>query len=646
MQHNCTSTFKTTKHEDGKISVDVCHTHYGHERQLQHTWLAKTKRQEIAALLQQGVSRERILGDIREEAMQQGDDFKRSHLTGKKDLSNIMASFGIDDVQRHADDQESVRAWVEEWRQSENNPVLFCKFQVEDGPEGIDLAKDDFMIIIQSPFQKVMSNKFATKGICVDATHGTNGYDFPLTSLVVLDEYWAGFPIAWCLSNHEDFTHMCIFFNEIKKNCGILTPRWFMSDLASQFYNAWIGVMGGTPLRLVCTWHVDKAWQEELRAKVKDTIVAAEIYKMLRTVLQETSVTSFQDYFSQLLERLPALSLEFSQYFKREWSGKKEWWAYCYRRGLGINTNMVVEAFHRVFKYSYLKGKCNKRVDNCLINLLKYVRDKSFERVIRITKGKNTHKLNVIHDRHNKSKEMNIDDVECIDDGLKWVVKNEDGQHSYTITKHDSSCTENDCQMKCIECQTCVHQYTCNCPDCLIQNTICKHIHLLRRFLSNEDQMDSSNSHQLDNFFPSQEYADNEVRLVASHLHKKDQVDTNNDTTTLKQAIKGKLLLLQECLNEECNDKEALQQLDKQLNAAHHLYLSMRKRKPLLQLKVTKNTPANKNIEVQRRFKSTKKKRKRTGNVRFMKPTNQDICSLFSHPSDDKGIVSHFRTCT
>lgn len=291
MQHNCTSTFKTTKHEDGKISVDVCHTHYGHERQLQHTWLAKTKRQEIAALLQQGVSRERILGDIREEAMQQGDDFKRSHLTGKKDLSNIMASFGIDDVQRHADDQESVRAWVEEWRQSENNPVLFCKFQGEDGPEGIDLAKDDFMIIIQSPFQKVMSNKFATKGICVDATHGTNGYDFPLTSLVVLDEYGAGFPIAWCLSNHEDFTHMCIFFNEIKKNCGILTPRWFMSDLASQFYNAWIGVMGGTPLRLVCTWHVDKAWQEELRAKVKDTIVAAEIYKMLRTVLQETSVT-------------------------------------------------------------------------------------------------------------------------------------------------------------------------------------------------------------------------------------------------------------------------------------------------------------------------------------------------------------------
>ena len=28
--------------------------------------------------------------------------------------------------------------------------------------------------------------------------------------------------------------------------------------------------MGGKPLQLLCTWHVDKSWQTELRAKVKD----------------------------------------------------------------------------------------------------------------------------------------------------------------------------------------------------------------------------------------------------------------------------------------------------------------------------------------------------------------------------------------
>jgi hypothetical protein len=57
-----------------------------------------------------------------------------------------------------------------------------------------------------------------------------------------------------------------------------------------------------------------------------------------------------QDY----LECLPTLSLEFCQYFQNEWLGREEWWAYCYRTGLGINTNMMVEAFHRVFKYNYI----------------------------------------------------------------------------------------------------------------------------------------------------------------------------------------------------------------------------------------------------------------------------------------------------
>ena len=34
----------------------------------------------------------------------------------------------------------------------------------------------------------------------------------------------------------------------------------------------------------------------------------------------------------------------------------KEKWAYCYRAGEGINTNMFVESLHKNFKYNYLHG--------------------------------------------------------------------------------------------------------------------------------------------------------------------------------------------------------------------------------------------------------------------------------------------------
>ena len=141
--------------------MNICYTHYGHEKELQHTWLPKSKRQHIAALLQQGVSRDRILSDIREEAVQQGNEFTRYYLTAKKDLDNISKSFGISDVQKHSDEQESVRACVEEWSHRENNPVLFHKYQGEPAPEGYDLTKDDFMIVLQSPFQKEMALKVA-----------------------------------------------------------------------------------------------------------------------------------------------------------------------------------------------------------------------------------------------------------------------------------------------------------------------------------------------------------------------------------------------------------------------------------------------------------------------------------------------------
>ena len=153
------------------------------------------------------------------------------------------------------------------------------------------------MVMMQMPFQKLMVQKFVEKGICVNSTHGTTEYNFLLTTVMVTDEYGEGFLVEWCLSNHEDFTHMCLFFKMLKQNCGVLRPRFIIIDMANQFYNAWITVMGGNPSRLVCTWHVDKAWQQELRAKVHDTVITAEIYKMLRTVLKETDEVIFQEYF-------------------------------------------------------------------------------------------------------------------------------------------------------------------------------------------------------------------------------------------------------------------------------------------------------------------------------------------------------------
>lgn len=215
IDRNCTASMTVTILADKSLKVNAILTHYGQEKELQHLRITKRKRQEVAAKLKQGVSREKILDEVRDSV---SGNLGRYHLIAQKDLANIERAYGLRNVQRHSNDQQSVLAWIEEWRQSEHNPILYYKLQGQDAEEGFDLMKEDFFIVVQSPLQKQMFEKFAPKGVCCDSTHGTNTYDFSLTTVLVIDDFGQGFPVAWCLSSHEDFTTMTLFFNEIKKN--------------------------------------------------------------------------------------------------------------------------------------------------------------------------------------------------------------------------------------------------------------------------------------------------------------------------------------------------------------------------------------------------------------------------------------------
>ena len=132
---------------------------------------------------------------------------------------------------------------------------------------------------------------------------------------------------------------------------------------------------------------------------------------------------------------------------------------------------------------SYFKGKVNKRLDNCIFNLLKYVRVKTFDRLIKETRGKSTDRVNMIHDRHLRSLSLPVESVNCEEDDTRTVLE-EDRRSSYKVCRIASACEERNCGLRFQECCACVHLYVCNCPDCLITSTIWKHIHLVNRCLN------------------------------------------------------------------------------------------------------------------------------------------------------------------
>ena len=110
ISNNCTSTIKQIEDKGGRITAEFVETHYDNNLELQHVPIPDDKKEEIAAKLQQGISNERIIDDIRNICNDEG--IKRHHLLEKKDLQNISSSFGIESARKHTNDQQSVPAWI------------------------------------------------------------------------------------------------------------------------------------------------------------------------------------------------------------------------------------------------------------------------------------------------------------------------------------------------------------------------------------------------------------------------------------------------------------------------------------------------------------------------------------------------------
>ena len=83
------------------------------------------------------------------------------------------------------------------------------------------------------------------------------------------------------------------------------------------------------------------------------------------------------------------------------------------------------------------------------------------------------------------------------------------------------------------------------------------------------------------------EYHEQEVKLVASHIQKNDKA--TSDVASIRENINRKLLLLSEQIK-NCDNIEAFNQLNKQVTAAHHLFMSMKKQECISPLKTVCNS--------------------------------------------------------
>ena len=63
----------------------------------------------------------------------------------------------------------------------------------------------------------------------------------------------------------------------------------------------------------------------------------------------------------------------------------------------------------------------NKRVDRCIHVLLRMARDKGFDRIMKLEKGKTTKKISIINNRHNRSFDLPVSSIHNVSPS-EWQV--------------------------------------------------------------------------------------------------------------------------------------------------------------------------------------------------------------------------------
>ncbi|KAL4083302.1 hypothetical protein QTP88_028631 [Uroleucon formosanum] len=151
-------------------------------------------------------------------------------------------------------------------------------------------------------------------------------------------------------------------------------------------------VISTVPNKLLCTWHIDKNWRQNLNKISGKQEKRDLVYKSLKVLLQLTSVEQFQSCLQKCIKDLSEDSdtIAFCKYFQRIYANQPENWTYFYRLRLGINTNMFLESFHKILKHIYLEGKKIRRLDKSINALMKLTRDGYFKRLTKVSKNAST----------------------------------------------------------------------------------------------------------------------------------------------------------------------------------------------------------------------------------------------------------------
>ncbi|KFM83294.1 hypothetical protein X975_22867, partial [Stegodyphus mimosarum] len=324
-------------------------------------------------------------------------------------------------------------------------------------------------------FQKHILLTSSKKVVCVISLFRRRGGPFYLTVLFVMDEYDLAFPAAFCISSKVDKSVITQFFDAIKQSAGPLSATYFISENVPLFYDTWREVMNDEAKCLWGMWYVDNRIRGQLKLFKGNTEKRSDVYKTMRILLECQDKTVFSVMFENFLEKLlnDPQTKDLGKLIEQHFGCNLEMWACCYRKDINLSTDIHLEIMYRILRYCCREGKKTK-LNKFIFVLMKFVRDKMLDR---FSNSIDEEKINLARESinacHNLGLEILSSDIHAVSEKL-WSIRSK--EENFYVSHEMTTCLEH-CNLRCEECDICIHMFTCNCVHNLINGSLCPHIH-------------------------------------------------------------------------------------------------------------------------------------------------------------------------
>ncbi|XP_065903839.1 uncharacterized protein [Dysidea avara] len=466
----------------GNVEVDYIFTHTNHSpglEEVKHIPIPTSVQEEIQQKFSQGVSVEKIMKDIQEDigSRHLRQDFDevvaRKHLIKRQDCRNAIRKTRDFTNHRHTNDAISVDRIVKELQLESPSSIIAYK------PQGIvkadypSLQESSFFLALMTSFQADMFKEFSTLG-CVDSKHKTTQYGYKLITLVVADEFRNGIPVAWGITDVEDTNRYTVFFSAIRKRVPDAVIDILMTDDDPSMIGGCVAVYPDV-IHLLCRWHVDSAWKNNLRHLVANDVHKVDMYKYLCTLITTPDPSTFQTHIKAFTTLWQKKEPRFIEYFNGQYANRIEKWALAYRHfdHKDTDTNMFVESFFNKLKTNpkYFNHKVNRRCDDLIEVLLMMETDVFFERKrkeLLSSTGDASKKQE--GDRHNRGISVDVSRVHSDDENSsQYHIDSSDLTMQYKVYVLLTVCpSQPNCMPHCSEegCgYLCRHMIRCTCYD-------------------------------------------------------------------------------------------------------------------------------------------------------------------------------------